>query len=410
MLATFGANDSRGMFFRGVATAFLLCLLEGIRLAATSVVDERNEGTLGLMLLTRLRGEELLLGKLLALAFFSLQTLMVVVPVLCVSMVFGGVSSGEIARAGMALAHALVLALTCGLLVSVRSRTAAGAIITTFIVMFMAIVPFSLMWQVNPTTASLLTAMNPMTPIWGIPDLAYDTVWGGYWISIFLSLTVALVVLRGAGRDLAKSFAIDEARSKAPPERDEWAERTSGELSGKERAQWFSGNPIEWLALRNMGSTSVMRRRVSKIGAALVALALLMMEGQAMPWVLLIGGAFGFIYSVNAAMTFARARQTNEIELWLTTPLTLREIVDGHICAMRKTFLWPGLILIVGWAAIFYGSMVRPLISTTQSAFFVPGGLGTFISMHWAVYVWPARSSLWGRYSMRCPTWQCGSR
>src|SRR4051812_18282152 len=267
VLAAFGTDDSRTMFFRGVATAFLLCLLEGVRLASSAIVDERNEGTLGLLLLTKLRGDELLLGKLAALGFFSLQMLMVVVPILCVSLVFGGVSAGEIARAALALAHALLIALTCGLVISARSRTSASAMIKTFLGLLAAVFAFSIVSRIGGKAEIFFTALNPMTPIWSIADLDYAPVKTEYWVSIFFSITVALFVLREAGYDLSKYFALAEAAGKEPPQRDQWAEQYTETAIGQQRAQWFSGNPIEWLALRNMRSNSRWRRRITIIGA-----------------------------------------------------------------------------------------------------------------------------------------------
>jgi hypothetical protein len=245
-----------------------------------------------------------------------------------------------------------------------------------------------LMWQIGGANASLLTALNPMTPIWSIPDLAYNAVWGEYWVSLAVSILVALLVLREAGNDMARHFALREAAIKEPPARDYWAEQNVSEVIGKEKAQWFSGNPIEWLTLRNMGSNSPRRRRITAAGAAFVMLALLAIDTQGTPWILLIGVVFGFIYSVNAAMTFARARQTNEIEMWLTTPLTLNEIVNGHVAALRKTFMWPGLILIAGWAAMFYFDVLRRAMGGSLQAALVIPGIGQYTSPSTAAYVW----------------------
>jgi hypothetical protein len=387
VLATFGTNDSREMFMRGVATGFLLCLLEGVRLASPSIVDERNEGTLGLLLLTKLGGDELLLGKLTALGFSSLQTLMAIVPVLCVSLVFGGVSAGEILRAALGLTYGLFLSLTIGLIVSTYSRTTAGAIIKTFIVLLLSVFFFSLDWSGRGLASVIIASINPMTPIWAIDDLQYAPVKTEYWVALSWTILMALFALRAVGRDLTRFYALQEARIKQPAERDEWAEQYAGEVIGRERAQWFSGNPIEWLALRNMRSNSVLRRRVTVVGAVLLTFALLAIGEQATQLLILIGLVFGFIYSVSSAMTFARARQSNEIEMWLTTPLTLQEIVAGNIAAIRKTFMWPGLIMVCGWGAIYYSVVIRRVVEgTTRIGIYVPG-VGEFTSIYAAVYL-----------------------
>jgi hypothetical protein len=388
VLATFGTNDSREMFMRGVATGFLLCLLEGVRLCPPSIVDERNEGTLGLLLLTKLGGDELLLGKLTALGFSSLQTLMAIVPVLCVSLVFGGVSAGEIMRAALALTYGLFLSLTVGLVVSTYSRTTAGAIIKTFMVLLLSLFFFSLDWSGRGLASIVIASINPLTPIWAIDDLQYAAVKTEYWVALSWTILIALFALRAVGRDLARFYGLQEARIKQPAEHDEWAEQYAGAVIGPKRAQWFSGNPIEWLALRNMRSNSPFRRRVTVIGALLVSGGLVAIDMQALPMALVIGLIFGFIYSVSSAMTFARARQTNEIEMWLTTPLTLQEIMDGHRAALRKMFLWPGVILIVGWGALFYSTLLRRVMSGGMQIGVLVPGVGQFLSFSSAMYLW----------------------
>lgn len=49
-----GVVSERTLFFWGIGLAVIMTLLEGVRQAATSIVDERAEGTLGLLLLTQI--------------------------------------------------------------------------------------------------------------------------------------------------------------------------------------------------------------------------------------------------------------------------------------------------------------------------------------------------------------------
>jgi hypothetical protein len=53
------------------------------------------------------------------------------------------------------------------------------------------------------------------------------------------------------------------------------------------------------------------------------------------------------------------------LELWLTTPLTVNEIIKGQLKVMRRIFVWPGLILLLGWCAIFYMTILAPLRGTS---------------------------------------------
>src|SRR5688572_6842732 len=59
-------NPGPELFWWTALAGGLLCVLDGIRRAAATIAEEKANGTLGLLLLTPLSGEELLFGK-----FFS---------------------------------------------------------------------------------------------------------------------------------------------------------------------------------------------------------------------------------------------------------------------------------------------------------------------------------------------------
>src|SRR4051794_27375056 len=60
--------NGRSLFFTAVFLSCIVCVFEGVRRAAGSIVNEKNEGTLVLLLLTPLTGEELFRGKFAAIA------------------------------------------------------------------------------------------------------------------------------------------------------------------------------------------------------------------------------------------------------------------------------------------------------------------------------------------------------
>jgi ABC-type transport system involved in multi-copper enzyme maturation permease subunit len=367
LILTLGGSAPRTMFLISVAVAFALCLVEGVRLASTSIVDERAEGTLPLLLLTKLSGKELLFGKLFALGFFSLQTLLAISPVLAISLILGGVSFWELARTILALAHALLIALSCGLVFSCRSRNAQRAIISTFSFLFIYAIAFSFDWGISSlgrVASFIYASLNPLTPIWTIPDLSYTTMKVEYWFSIVGSAICALRILSKASRKLSINYAADEAAFTEPQPEDQWAvQHTMTVRAGDERVEWFSGNPIEWLALRNLYSRSRLRRTIASGGVLILGLALLAIQFQGLLWVVALSVVFGFLFAVGSAHTFARARQSGEIELWLTTPLTIEEIVKGHTSAIRKTFFCPGIVLIVAWGMIFYLVIIKQTLA-----------------------------------------------
>jgi hypothetical protein len=378
MQAGFGFVSGRTLFQTCVWLAFLICLLEGVRQASTSIVEERVEGTLGLLLLTRIRGAELLLGKFAALGFFALQTLLAVGPIVAMSLIIGGVSGWEVARATLALANTLVVALTVGVLISARSRDPSRAMFGTFFILagvaFMLLMP---RWPVIGWPGFIFNSLNPFTPMRMFDDFSYGRFTKEFWLSLLSTLTIACLTLWFVSRKISAYFAIEEAAAKTPEqiERPEagYAPAEPAEKIGRARAKWFSGNPIEWLCLRHL---RLLDNQILPIAIA-IGIALLMCLTDFYGFMIGFGTflIFGFLYSAGAAITFARARQSGELELWLTTPLGIDTIIRGQLSAMRKAFAWPGLIVLIGACIMIWLRMVVPFIGQVYTPLVTaPGG------------------------------------
>ena len=375
----FGVVSGRTLFLSCVWLSFLLCLLEGVRQASTSIVEERVEGTLGLLLLTRVRGAELLLGKFAALAFFSMQTLLAVGPIVAMSLIVGGVSGWEVARAALALANTLVVALTIGLLISARSRDPARAMFGTFFVL--AAASFALLmawWPVTGRSGFIFNSLNPFTPMRMFDDFAYRQFQKEFWLSLLSTTIAAGFALWFVSRKISAYFASQEAAAKTPEPIAQpavnYPPAEPTQIIGRARAKWFSGNPIEWLCLRNL---RLVGNEIVPIALA-IGIALLMCLTDFYGFMIGLGTflIFGFLYSAGAALTLARARQSGELELWLTTPLGVDEIIRGQLRAMRKAFAWPGLIVALGACIMIWLRMVLPMIGQVYTPMATaPGGV-----------------------------------
>lgn len=360
LLVSMGAMEGRTLFYAAITLGVFLCLMEGVRQGSTAIVEERVDGTLGLLLLTRLRGAELLFGKFAALAFSGVQTLLAVAPILAISFLMGGVSLGEFTRATVAFAHTLLISISIGLVISARSREPARAMLGTFFLLFGSAIALSLRyWPSTGWSGFLYNVLSPCTPIWMIADTKYQNFTREYWLCLAITTAAALAFLAFASWRLSRQFMSEgeagpttaTAQKKLPrPER---------------RAKWFEGNPIEWLTLRNLRMNG---RAGLSTAIALAASAVILMTGFYGFFVSFgLFLVFGFLYSAGAAVTFGRARQTGEVELWLTTPLTVKEIVNGHISALRKIFLWPGFIMICAYATFFYVRVIKQVILGSMS-------------------------------------------
>ena len=104
----------QGLLSAVVSAGFLLscaaCLL-----TADVISSERRDGTLGLLLLTRVSAFDVLVGKLGSAGLTSLCALVAFMPMLMIPVLAGGVTGGEAFRKGLVLPDTLFLALAAGL-------------------------------------------------------------------------------------------------------------------------------------------------------------------------------------------------------------------------------------------------------------------------------------------------------
>src|SRR5207249_12321307 len=75
-------------------SGFVGCALAGLLLTSDCIRQERREATLGLLLLTELRGHDIAFGKLAAKGIARFYCLLAMVPPLLVCVVVGGASVG----------------------------------------------------------------------------------------------------------------------------------------------------------------------------------------------------------------------------------------------------------------------------------------------------------------------------
>src|SRR6516165_3038490 len=80
-------------------------------LTADCISRERREGTLGILFLTRLRAQDIVLAKCLAHSLRALTLWLAVLPLITVPILFGGVSGREAMLSCLVNATALLLAL-----------------------------------------------------------------------------------------------------------------------------------------------------------------------------------------------------------------------------------------------------------------------------------------------------------
>src|SRR5205085_961159 len=84
-------NTGDDLFLTMFILGLLLCAMDGVRRAADSIASENADGTLGLLLLTPLSGENLLFGKYASVMIATLPLALAVTPIFAVAFLLGGV-------------------------------------------------------------------------------------------------------------------------------------------------------------------------------------------------------------------------------------------------------------------------------------------------------------------------------
>jgi len=147
LLVTSGRSPvfERGkMLFMAVGILALgFSLLAGMFLTADCLSEEKREGTLGLLFLTRLNGYDVVFGKLIATSLHAFYGLLAILPLLALPLLIGGVTAGEFWRITLVLVTTLFFSLALGIFVSAFSRDSRQAISTTLLLMigFAGILP-----------------------------------------------------------------------------------------------------------------------------------------------------------------------------------------------------------------------------------------------------------------------------
>src|SRR5258705_11118519 len=89
------SSETGQQVFNGLVAALFLVCSAACLLTADAIGQERRDGTLGLLMLTRVRGLDLLLGKLGSCGISALVAVATFLPILMLPVLAGGVAGDE---------------------------------------------------------------------------------------------------------------------------------------------------------------------------------------------------------------------------------------------------------------------------------------------------------------------------
>ena len=335
------------------------CLVAGRLFTADCLSGEKREGTLGLLFLTDLKGYDVVIGKLAATSLKGLYGLLAVLPVLAIPLLLGGVSQGEFWRVALVLVNTFFFSLGTGIFVSALSRDSRRAFGANFALILLVI-------AAPPACAGLIYFSKAR---YLIPPLFYSCPVYSFWLCFESgrSLLRAQHFWWSVGIVHALAWMLVLSTSWMVPYC--WQDRPSGtaRMRWQDRwQQWSYGNEAVRRAFRkrllDLNAFYWLASR-ARLKPAMVWSFLIFMVGWFV-YVSIRSGSFLMIEAliamaailnstlklwvpIEAAQRLAEDQSAGALELLLSTPLTVRDIVRGQFMALRRQFFRPLLVIVL---------------------------------------------------------------
>lgn len=367
-----GPQLSLSMFGTLSGLAFLYCLVAGVQLTSDSLSEEKREGTMGLLFLTDLKGYDVILGKLSANSVTGFYGLIAIFPVLAIPLLLGGLTQDEFWRMNLVLVNTLFFSLSAGVLASSLCKDARKAMVLTlvFIMLPTAILPaigagYAEYYQLNTVDPAFLYS-SPASSYGGAYAVTYTRMNQLFWTSIIVTQVMAWVCLAVASLVTPRSWQDRPASARRARMRDVWYRWSFGDSTQRAtfRKRLLDINPICWLSGRD-------RLKVATIWAVLGGLTCLwawgavkfrndwLDEGMCLFTAWVITTMFKCWVATESCRRFLEDRRSGALELLLSTPLQVREIIHGQWLALLRQFGWPLAFIIGADIALFLIPVAR---------------------------------------------------
>jgi ABC-type transport system involved in cytochrome c biogenesis permease component len=385
--------------FNILSCLFLLSsLAAGVRYTADCLSEEKREGTLGLLFLTDLRGYDVVLGKLAATSLNCIYALLALFPVLAIPLLLGGVSLDELWRMALVLANALFFSLAAGIFISTMSKSPRRAMSGTLLLILVvhAGLPSLGAWMgyryYNGGTLNTFYLPSAGYAYSLAFDAGFNSRPGEYLESMLVMhglgwalLALASVVVRNSWQDKPAGAWLSRWQQRWQ----HWSYGSAGQRLAF-RARLLNVNPCLWLGGRH-------RLKPTLVWSALGFGACIWLWG-ALQWredwvnevtyvftALILHVTFKFWIASEACLRLGPDHRNGALELLLSTPLTVREILRGQMLALRRQFFWP-VLLVAGLDFLFLFTVFNRLGPPPDGNQWVWFGLGNILTFVADVY------------------------
>ena len=341
-----------------------LVLFFGMLFAAGNVAQEKDRQTLILLLMTDLRRHEMVLGKMLASLLLPLVLVATSVPVLCVTLLLGGVAPDQVAWVvGICTAATFASGAWGGMIAFWREKTFQTlAICVLGLVLFLgAVEAIVAVAGASSTIGGVAGLLNPYRALLAVMN-PFDSQGALTYSQIAArsvgALSLLAVTLIGVTIARLRVWNPNQA-SFAPPKTEK--EESTGETRVQHRTIWT--NPILWreICTRAYGRRMVLIKLVYYAIAAFVAWTLWSSSGSGETLLGVVTPAgLGFVglglltlLLVNAqgVTSITTEKDTKTLELLLVTDISAKEFVFGKLAGVlfntKELIAIP--LALIGW-------------------------------------------------------------
>jgi ABC-type transport system involved in cytochrome c biogenesis permease component len=331
--------------------SFVYCLILGFLATADTISEEKREGTLGLLFLTNLNGYDVILGKLAANSLHSFYSLISILPVLAIPWLLGGgLTGGDFWRMALVLLGSLMLSLCVGIFISALSKHDRKAQVASLAVMVLLVLllPGFGMWLEDKTKIYWFTYLYWLSPIAAFvnsADMNYQLRPEYYWAAILSIFTLSILALLFSA-NIVRRIWQDRPKIGVAFRRQQRFERWrrgTREARDRYREKLLDDNAFYWLSARD-------RLKPLYVFGFLLIVAFLWLAFYLVNGGDMLDQEFFFLLAVflhtilkvwvasESGRRFSEDRKSGALELTLSTPLKIRDILEGQFLALFRQF------------------------------------------------------------------------
>lgn len=381
----------RELFLALTWIEFVFVMIAGFSLTADAISEEKREATLGLLFLTDLRGYDIVLGKLATAAIRGIFALIGTFPILALPLMMGGTNGPEFARTTATLLMVLFFSMAVGLIFSTllqKGWTAYGlsaAVVVAFGLGLIIVKQFIQEFYRRPDIALYVQLPSPSYALY----MSFAYGWGIsirlYYYSVAIISGLSLLMLIGS------ALILPHVWKERAPKAGKFSIRRflttiklgTAEFRPKLRRRLLDLNPVYWLSRREVVSALGFLLLIALAGLFNLYIANRTWPPAAPPearlilpfavWVAtacMIHGLILLRIPMVAAERFGEDRKSGALELLISTPMSIREILCGHWMGLRRYFAGPCLAaLLVHALAIVHMVGLQPLLAGRAQGF-----------------------------------------